>query len=180
NKELGLEIIGESFTTETNYNRKQIQNYEEAYEFATKAGFPEHGMVISIGETPHDEDIFKGIQTETHLKEAVKLAISKSPAKNVYIETDMRAMYNPTRMENIKRATEDLIQNIKRCCPKCDWPGFKLIEKKRGLPCSWCGSPTNQILHLTYKCLKCSHVEEIPNPDGEQKADPRHCPSCNP
>lgn len=33
-----------------------------------------------------------------------------------FIETDMRAMHNPTRLKVIKLATEALIKKINSCC----------------------------------------------------------------
>lgn len=46
----------------------------------------------------------------------------------------MRAMFNPTRMEVIKRATEKLVSKIKRRCEKCETPGFDIDSVEIGLP----------------------------------------------
>jgi hypothetical protein len=43
----------------------------------------------------------------------------------------MRAHKNPTRMENIKEATHDLIKNIHKKCPQCNIPGFVVTDIER-------------------------------------------------
>lgn len=180
-KENKLEIIGEAMTTETNYSHQMVKNFQQAYDFSIKAGFPYHGMVVKVNESTTDQtQMVKGITTEEDLKNAVEFILKKSKNNEVYIETDMRALYNPTRMKNIEAATKDLIKNIYNLCPKCSWPGLKLIERKKGLPCSWCGFPTELVLSLIYNCKKCGHSEEKFYPNEIEKADPGQCPYCNP
>ncbi|MGG6267305.1 DUF6671 family protein [Leptolyngbya sp. AN03gr2] len=160
-----LEMIGESISTETNFNHRTVSNYDEAYEFALKVGFPEHKLVVI------DQDkILKGIGDFDQLREVVS-------SGKVHVETDMRAMNNPTRMNAIAKATRDLAQKLKQCCPKCSTPGFTVAEIKRGLPCGWCGSPTDLILAEVDRCSKCGFEQER---FSEQKADPMYCPYCNP
>lgn len=43
------------------------------------------------------QDIIKGITTQDQLVEAVSFALTRSADRQVYVETDMRAIYNPTR-----------------------------------------------------------------------------------
>lgn len=47
-----------------------------------------------------------------------------SKYKSVYTETDMRSVFNPTRMNVIEKATEQLVEKIKSVCPNCKIPGF--------------------------------------------------------
>ncbi|ACC81642.1 conserved hypothetical protein [Nostoc punctiforme PCC 73102] len=54
----------------------------------------------------------------------------------------MRAMYNPTRMKNIAKATHNLLNKISSCCPKCNIPGFEITEIIQGLPGEFCHIPT--------------------------------------
>ena len=112
-EENDLEIIGEEFSTETNHNHLLIQDVEQALKFAEKVGFPEHGLVVMFEESPQNSnDIIKGITTEKELKEAVDYVLQNSPHGKVHLETDMRAMYNPTRMKNIAKATQDLYPHL--------------------------------------------------------------------
>ncbi|MCT7950540.1 hypothetical protein NG798_12130 [Ancylothrix sp. C2] len=179
-KENNLEIIGEEFTTDTNYSHELVNNLEEAEKFAKKAGFPEHGLVVIIGESATGQgEIIKGIITPENLSDAVNYALKKS-AGAVHIETDMRAMYNPTRMRAIERATRNLIEKIKTVCPQCSCPGFEIIERKKGLPCSLCNLPTHLTKSVVYQCKKCEFCQEKLFPDGIKTADPGMCQYCNP
>jgi DNA-directed RNA polymerase subunit RPC12/RpoP len=176
-----LEIVGQEFSTETNFSHQLVATLEEAYEFALKVGFPEHGIVvISDFQTTDKSEIIKGITTKEQLSDAVTFGLTKSTTGKVHIETDMRALYNPTRMKNIEKATQDLLKKINQLCPKCSWPGFEVVERKKGLPCALCNLPT-QITHsVLYKCKKCELTHEVLLPDGLEKADPSQCMYCNP
>ncbi|MDQ0255712.1 ribosomal protein S27AE [Evansella vedderi] len=176
-----LEIVGESTSFETNFGHRRINSFEEAYEFAVGAGFPEHGMVVRSSETTEkEEEIIKGITTKKGLKEAVRLMLNQFPFNQAFIEADMRAMYNPTRMKQIEKATHDLIKNINNVCPNCATPGFKLTDQKKGLPCMDCGFPTDLVRSHIYTCRKCGETEEKLFPHGKEKADPSQCMFCNP
>jgi hypothetical protein len=178
-KENNLEIIGEEFSLETNHNYQLIQNIEEAYNFATKVGFPEHGLIV-ISNSPKDSvEIFKGIITDKQLEEAVNFALKNSSNKKVHIETDMRAMYNPTRMRNIEKATRNLLKKINNFCPSCGIPGFEITQRIKGLPCASCHTPTLLTLAVKYQCKKCGFSQEESFPDGKY-ADPGQCMYCNP
>lgn len=175
-----LEIVGQEFSTETNYSHKVIKSVPEADAFAAQFGFPEHGLVVIIDPLSQgNAGIIKGITSKDQLLEAVTFALNKSPDGKAHIETDMRALYNPTRMKNIAKATHDLIRKINNLCPKCSCPGFDLIERKKGLRCAWCNLPTESTLALIYKCKKCDFIEETLFPDG-LTSDPSQCMYCNP
>jgi formate dehydrogenase maturation protein FdhE len=98
----------------------------------------------------------------------------------VHIETDMRAMYNPTRMKTIEKATHSLIKKLNQLCPDCSCPGFEVVEKRRGLPCALCNLPTAMTRAVIYQCKKCDFSKEELFPDGLEKADPAQCMYCNP
>jgi hypothetical protein len=180
-KEHDLEIIGEEFSIETNYNSQGIQSIEEAFDFAKNIGFPQHGLIVTLNENSKDIcEVFKGITTEEKLIEAVNVALKKSPTSKAYIETDMRAMYNPTRMKNIEKATRNLISKISSCCPKCSTPGFTITQRIQGLPCLMCDAPTLLTKSVIYQCKKCGFKQERLFPDGIEFADPGQCIYCNP
>jgi hypothetical protein len=99
--------------------------------------------VVVVGDAAlGNGEIVKGIRTEKQLFDAVTAGLRKSSTGRVHIETDMRAMYNPTRMKNIENATLDLVKKFKQFCPECGWPGFEIAETKIGLPCGLCYFPT--------------------------------------
>ncbi|MEM9923989.1 MAG: DUF6671 family protein [Cyanobacteria bacterium P01_D01_bin.50] len=176
-----LEIIGEELSTDTNHSHMKVRDIKQAFEFAEKIGFPEHGLVVMLNERPKKSDeIIKGITTEAELVEAVNYGLAKSLNGRVHLETDMRAMYNPTRMRNIEKATCNLLKKINSLCPKCFTPGFDIVQRIQGLPCEWCSAPTTLTQAVIYKCQKCGFRKEKLFPDGKQFADPAQCMYCNP
>lgn len=180
-KENDIEISGIATTTETDFNHKVVKSFTEAYEFSLSAGFPETGIVVKVSEGSKDSsEMIKGITTKEELEKAVTFALGKSTNSEVFVETDMRALYNPKRMKNIEAATRDLVKNIRSLCPNCEWPGFKATERKKGLPCKWCKQPTELTLSYQYSCNKCGHNEEKLYPNGIEQADPGNCQYCNP
>jgi hypothetical protein len=176
-----LKIVGQEFSTETNYSHQIVATVQEAYKFAAQVGFPEHALVVMSDTCTKDKsEIIKGITTKEQLSAAVTFALNQSNSGKVHIETDMRALYNPTRMKNIEKATYDLIKKINQPCPKCNCPGFEVIERKKGLPCMYCNLPTQLTLTAIYKCKKCNFTQTTLFPDGIEKADPSQCMYCNP
>lgn len=177
----GLELVGEDLSAETNYQHRTIRSLEEACKFAQAVGFPEHGLIVMASTDPRQGDeMTKGIMTPAHLEETVEEALRRSPTGTIHMETDMRALYNPTRMKAIARATLNLVQLAQQGCPQCDRPGFAPVEYRKGLPCDWCGLPTMLPRSVLYQCQACHFQQESLFPEGVQTADPAQCQYCNP
>ncbi|MEN8835901.1 MAG: DUF6671 family protein [Polaribacter sp.] len=176
-KKNNLEIVVREVNLETNFNAITVSNENEMLDFAKKVGFPSHALILrkSEKETTH---LVKGIKDEKKLKNEFQKLLEKFGS--VYVETDMRAMNNPTRMKVIQKASEKLKDKIASCCPKCNTPGFGITEAKKGLPCSLCGTPTNTTLSFIYKCIKCSFQKEDLYPNNKETEDPMYCNYCNP
>ncbi len=180
-QEQEIEVIGQEFSTVTNHSHTMVENVEQALKFADEVGFPEHGLVVMLEESPKgSHDVIKGIITQEKLIEAVNFFLEKSSTGKAFLETDMRAMYNPTRMENIAKATHNLVTKINNVCPNCSTPGFDLTRKITGLPCELCHMPTPLIRTLIYECQKCDFTQEDLFPHGKKFADPAQCIYCNP
>ncbi len=176
-----LELIGEHLSVETNYSHQLVSSVEEVKVFAHKVGFPAHALVVFSGDSvTGNGEIVKGIVTEKQLFDAVKSGINKSSSGKVHVETDMRAMYNPTRMKNIGNATLDLVKKFKQFCPECGWPGFEVAESRIGLLCGLCHFPTQLVRSQIYQCQNCSYTKEELFPNGRETADPSQCQYCNP
>ena len=174
-----LEIVGQAISIETNYSHQRVTTLEAALAFAEKIGFPAHGLVaMSEAHPTQSPFIFKGITDEAELLETVTWLLQTFG--QAYLEPDMRAMHNPTRMRVIAEATHDLVRQIRRCCPACGCPGFTVVERQAGLPCVLCGCPTTLALAITYYCRKCNFSQVVNSPDGQEFADPAHCSICNP
>jgi hypothetical protein len=172
-------VYGESLSPDTNFRHQVISSYEQAYEFALKVGFPNHAIVLrQDAQTSAKETIYKGITSESLLKESVNEMLQRSP--QIHIETDMRALYNPTRMKNIVKATEDLVRKLQQLCPNCNFVNFDVVAKIKGLPCNLCGLPTQVTRAHVYGCDRCQFRQEQLFPNGMQTADPMYCSYCNP
>ncbi len=179
--EHNLEIVGQAISTETNYRSQTIRSIDEAVAFAQAVGFPEHGLVVMPqAEGTSSKEIAKGVITEVALTTAVKTALAASTTDTVHIETDMRAHVNPTRMQIIGKATENLVQAIAQRCPVCHCPGFAIVRHNPGLPCAWCGTPTLLTLSTISRCQRCQHEQTDRLPNGASTADPGNCSYCNP
>ena len=172
-----LEISVRELSLETNFNGSLIKTEAELIEFAHKVKFPSHGLILRKSK---DEltDMVKGITKQELLLEAFyKLMHNFGEA---YVETDMRAMYNPTRMQVIKLAAEKLVNKINTLCPTCNTPGFGITKATQGLPCEVCHSPTRSTLSYIHACQKCGYTKEEVFPNGKQLEDPTYCDLCNP
>lgn len=177
----GLEIVGEELSLNTNFNHKTVKTLEEAQDFAQKIGFPQHGLIVSLSSSIQDPStIVKGITTEAQFLTTVLTALKHSPTGTICLETDMRALYNPTRMQVIQQATQNLVKAVNQSCPECGCPGVKVIERRRGLFCELCNLPTNLTRSVVYGCQNCGVCQEVLFPDGITTADPTYCAYCNP
>lgn len=176
-----LEIVGEALTTETNHAWATVKSVAEAQSFAQKVGFPDHGLVVMTHpQTQVVEEIVKGITRPEQLVETVTQFLAASVNGTVHLETDMRALYNPTRMGVIAQATADLVSKAQQRCPQCSRPGFAIATQHPGLPCAWCGRPTSLIRSVVYRCSGCDFLQEKRYPQGVTTADPTYCDACNP
>lgn len=172
-----LEFIVREISTKTNFNGSEIKSYKELQAFAKSTLFPSHGLILRKSKD-YKENIFKGITTAKDLKNAYNILMDKYGS--VYVETDMRALYNPTRMKVIEKAVQKLITKIKTHCPKCDMPGFSITEAKEGLLCENCELPTRSTLLHILNCPSCGYAEEKMYPHGKFSEDPMYCDICNP
>ncbi|NUN64941.1 hypothetical protein HCU40_09285 [Pseudanabaena biceps] len=172
-------VYGEFLSTDTNFRHQEISSYEQAYNFALKVGFPSHAIVLMPNATTSaKEAIYKGITSEDMLKEAVHSLLKQEP--QIHIETDMRSLFNPTRMNNIAKATEDLVRKLQQLCPNCNFVNFDVVKKTKGLPCQLCGLPTPSIRAHLYQCDRCQFQQEELFPNGIKTVDPMYCNYCNP
>jgi hypothetical protein len=108
-KKNNLEIIERELSLKTNFNGTKVKTEKELTEFANSAKFSSHALILRKAKHDYTE-IIKGINNWQTLTETFQLLINKYGS--AYAETDMRALYNPTRMEVIETATKKLIKKI--------------------------------------------------------------------
>ncbi|MCY7408837.1 MAG: hypothetical protein LH473_01060 [Chitinophagales bacterium] len=176
-KKNNLEIIERELSTKTNFNGAEIKTDKELIDFATSINFPSHALILRKAKDDNIE-IIKGITDWSVLKESFQQLMEKHGS--AYAETDMRAMFNPTRMQVIESAAIKLVKKIKSLCPNCNTPGFAIKEAKQGLPCSLCGFKTRSTLSYIYQCMKCDFIKEEIFPHNKTAEEPMYCDICNP
>ena len=173
---LGIEVIGSSKAAAMS-SQSKIRNWKELAKFARLNKFPRHHLVLRPDDENHPV-LQKGISNRLALEEAFHQAIKLSKTKKVYVEHDLRAFANPTRMKNIAKATTDLIHKLKSLCPNCHTPGFQITKVKPGLRCALCDMETRETFEKIYTCISCDY--EKSEFVRKKKADPAKCDFCNP
>ena len=176
-KKNNLEIIAREVSMETNFNGSEIENEKDLLKFADLVKFPSHGLILRNSKTDNCNTI-KGITNLRELKKAFRFLYKKFGM--VYVETDMRAMYNPSRMAVIENVTKKLVAKVNSYCPQCSVPGFGVTDVKKGLECSLCGSATQSTLSYIYVCQHCKFTKEEMYPHKKTSEDPMYCDFCNP
>jgi hypothetical protein len=176
-KKNNLEIVARDISTETNFNGKLVSSHTGLLDFAKSTLFPSHALILKKDQNDHSF-IRKGIHAEKDLLEYFDYCI-KNFGK-AYVETDMRAMHNPTRMKVIENIVHKLLANIHSCCPQCKMPGFVVKDSIPGLPCELCNYPTSSTLYHKFVCDHCNNEVLLKYPNGKEVEDPTFCNFCNP
>lgn len=188
-RERGLTIQEQLQARRTNFAQRRVgagslaggELPPELERWLKAVGFPSHALIARpIGGEADGAAVHKGIGSRDVLLEAIRTAGAASPTGEVQLETDMRAHCNPTRMASIRQLSFRLVRRIATPCPSCSTPGWGVIASEPGLPCAWCGAPTDLIRAEIHGCVRCGHRREQPRRDGLRQADPGQCPFCNP
>lgn len=159
-------------TAETNFAAQQVSTLEEAMHFAKQAQFPSHALIVGS----HQDACFqKGIQDDFELRQRVSAALQTHAT--VWLETDMRAHMNPTRMKAIAQAAQKLSALLTSPCPGCQLPGYGLSKYIPGALCMTCGHATRRPQAEQWQCAKCNFVEEK---KLNTQVSAAHCDACNP
>ena len=172
-----LEIIARNLSLETNFASEKISNLTDLKRFVTKVQFPSHGIIVKDREQKPNI-IYKNNSNYKDLETAF-LEIAKNQSE-IFVETDMRAMHNPTRMKVIQETTKILVEKIKTNCPECKTPGFEVVKVISGLRCENCNMPTRSAKMQLFKCKKCTFEEMKKIPNNKEYEDPMYCDFCNP
>ena len=171
-----IEIVGHSGGAAQSAS-KSISNFDEVEGFLEIANFPSHQLIVRPDDEYHPE-FKKGINDIESLEAAIQWARQKSKQGKIFLENDLRAHANPTRMANILKATEDLSRKLNSLCPECKFPGFQVTDLRKGLRCLHCSMPTHLPIAEVWSCIKCNFRTELVV--AEKFADPSKCPKCNP
>lgn len=174
---VGIEVVGIAQGAARG-GHIQSGDWQAVADFAEQVGFPEHHLVLRPDEQS-DMRICKNIADWTSLKACFESSIAQSLSGNVFVELDLRAFANPSRMAHIGQAAADLLQRMQSTCPECNAPGFWISKRQPGLPCASCRLPTSSYRSEVWTCLRCEHRRVAERVD-RSVADPAHCAHCNP
>ncbi|RAI75716.1 hypothetical protein HMF3257_18975 [Spirosoma telluris] len=176
----GFHLHLSQLSKKTNYSMARLADWETVLAFAQAAGFPSHALIVRPAERRSIEPIFKGIQTLSDLEAAFGEVMRHSRLGAVWVETDMRVQFNPTRMQVIGELAATLAARLLCLCPNCHTPGWGKVRVEKGLPCQACGSETELAKMEIKGCLKCTYEQVTDLFDGLKQADTVYCPVCNP
>jgi hypothetical protein len=169
-------VVESEITTETNYGHLDIKISDNYDEFLEKIKFGSHGLILrALGE---NRILAKGVNEVDNLRHLLKSNFRQY--QTIRLETDMRAMMNPTRMKVINKLAVKLVSRLKQACKQCNTPGFGKVSVSGRLLCEDCGSETELYQHRVLECIKCDYQEYLPRADGLTKSDSKYCPYCNP
>jgi hypothetical protein len=173
----GLEVVGEAQGPGLQLDA-WARDWADVVALAQRVGFPAQQLVLGIGPdgTP---PLIKGLDSWPTLEAAYAQQRARSSTGKVWVETDLRAHANPTRMAMIGQAAADLAARLQQQCPCCGTPGFWKVQRLAGLPCAACGAPTRLTRAWVHRCLRCQHHETRVLAAGTLAA-PERCDHCNP
>lgn len=157
---------------------KMVDSWAGLEDSLTQFNFPTYYLVVRP-EHEHYPRYIAGINNTKGLQEAFDWALQESTNKKVFVENDLRAFANPTRMATIAQATKQLVQKMQSACPKCQAPGFWVTEKIPGKECAVCRLPTKIAQYDHWSCSKCNYSNDVLM-NGDQFSDPKFCDYCNP
>ncbi|MBC7997921.1 MAG: hypothetical protein IAF58_08255 [Leptolyngbya sp.] len=193
--ERGFQITEQIVSTETNYNGQSASKASELQDFFVKVKFPSHGLIVRpnmhrssifakatqiILSRQTNMVIFKGLQNFNELERAIEKCKLESSDGMAYVETDMRAHMNPTRLRVIRKLAIKLGRRLQKSCPECNCPGWGLTDSVPGLPCVVCSHPSDTAKLEISSCAKCKFKEQRERADGIEYVDPGECHRCNP
>lgn len=179
----GRVLREQAISNRTNFSAIQVADADAAHGWLREVGFPSHRVMVrahASNPTAGRVWLAKGVDDPSQLVGLIAAAVAQSPLHLAWLETDMRAHCNPTRMQAIRRLVFQLVRRLHARCPSCQAPGFGVLDTIAGLPCSSCGLSSRWVIHQCWGCDVCGFEELRARPDGLSSLDPMYCDYCNP
>lgn len=174
---LGIEVVGLA-QGPARSGHLEASDWAAVERFAREEDFPKHQLVIRP-QSEDDPRLIKGIADWTALRAGFDQCVGQASNGRVFVELDLRAFANPTRMARIAEAARDLLQRLQSNCPACGMPGYWVTRRIAGLPCGACKHPTSTYLSQEWACVRCDHRHTERRTD-RLFADRQNCDRCNP
>jgi hypothetical protein len=179
-RERGFALHQSLLSSKTNYQGKAFSDPKQLRTFCDRALFPSHALIVRPNKSNKKTIVFKDIKSPDVLEEAFLKCCCLSDDGMAFVETDMRASMNPTRMEVIKELADSFAKRLATPCPACYTPGWGIVDTQKGLECQMCGLATEMVKFDVFGCAKCPHNESKPRQNQGVAADPQYCSWCNP
>lgn len=174
--EKDIVISEQLISTETNYAHLDLLQEAAYEEFLQKVQFPSHQLILK--DVDANTVIAKGVNDCDQLTALIKG--HRADNKTLRLETDMRAMCNPTRLRHIEKLAQQLAARVSQECPACACPGFGRVELRGHLTCQECGLDTALYKNKVLQCVECDFEVVGERDDGLRFSQPQHCLFCNP
>lgn len=176
----GLHLHLSHVSGKTNYRTEAVNSLEALQQLANDVQFPSHALILRPNNRETKTPVFKGIDTPSMLENAFRECQKHAANGNVWVETDMRAQYNPSRMAVIGELAAKMADRLATHCPSCQSPGWGRTNIEKGLRCEYCDQETEMIAYEIYGCARCHYTEKHPRTDGVIAASQWDCGWCNP
>lgn len=174
-------VVQESLLTHrTCHSQCRASDPDMLQPWLRQVGFPRQALIVRPASATANTPMFKGVADGETLAHALEMSARVSEDGAALIEPDLRAHHSPLRMRAIRRLGWRMLERLRCLCPACNAPGYGWLETTRGLPCSWCASPTRLALAEVHGCSRCDAREQRPPHHGLHEAEPGHCEYCNP
>jgi len=177
---LGFTLHEVAISQTTNFCHDCVPTLQDARSFVKRLGFPSHGIILRPNVWTDRKIIYKDTTNAAEFKAAFSASKAASSDGKVWLEADMRAHRNPTRMASIGRIARTLADRLATPCPACKAAGWGRVRVEEGLPCECCQAPTDIVAYEVFGCVICAHSEQRPRSDGLKAASPSNCSWCNP
>jgi hypothetical protein len=171
------ELIVRDITFDICFHGELITEIEKGIRFLDQVGFPEQKVILKSSQHQPVRIVKDSMNQAEVLYQMEDMVADYG---SCFVETDMRAMNNPSRQKHLHKLGEKLAERLSSICAQCGWYGFSVVRVERGLPCSWCGTPTESVLCEVLGCVQCGLEQHRNFPAGKQQEDPQFCNQCNP
>ena len=165
-------IVVQHGSVETNFQTQEVHSLAQVSSFLDRVQCPSHGVIVGRAHEPH---FAKGLIDRDAVMRRAEAIIQTQGS--VWLETDMRAHLNPSRMRVIAETADKLLASLQRHCPQCNQPGFDKVDSIHGAQCAQCGFPSKYPKCDIYRCQACGHEEKRAL---KATISPADCLICNP
>lgn len=101
-------------STITNYERGEMNSLEDLFAFAKRVQFPSQSLLIGPNGSSNVDASLMQVNHYDDLVGAFIASMKLSPVQSVWVETDMRAWANPSRMQVIRELSASLALQLSK------------------------------------------------------------------